>query len=196
MHWRPGDVIVRREVWRGRPWSGWATTVVRDEPALLALYLAEGTRFAFPDGDWPGGRHPWYGRDAWSGHGVLGLHRPGDAYAVLVFWDGPERRFAGWYVNFQDPFRRTRLGVDTFDHELDIWIPDGASWRWKDEDLLEASVATGRFTAEEVAEIRAEGERVAADLDAGRRWWSDDWRTWEPDPSWPVPELPEGWERP
>lgn len=196
MRWRPGEAIVRREVWRGKPWLVSPVRVVRDDPELLGLYLAEGTPFTFPAGDWPGGRHPWHGRASWSGHGVLQLHRPGEAHAVWVFWEGSARRFAGWYVNLQEPFRRTSLGVDTFDHELDIWVPDGGSWRWKDEDLLAASVRTGRFTADEVAGIRAEGERVAAELDAGRRWWSDEWRTWEPDPAWAVPQLPEGWDDP
>lgn len=194
MRWRPGDAIVRREMWRGRPWLGFAVTVVRDDPDLLALYLAEGTRFAFPDGDWPGGRHPWHGRGAWTGHGVLQLQRPGDAHAIWVFWNGPGRRFAGWYVNLQAPFRRTTRGVDTLDHELDIWIPAGGAWRWKDEDLLEGTVGTGRFTREEVAAIRAEGDRLAVELDAGRRWWGDEWKAWRPDPGWPVPELPERWE--
>jgi hypothetical protein len=97
-------------------------------------------------------------------------------------------------VNLQDPFRRTTIGIDTLDHELDIWIPDGGRWQWKDDDLLEASVGTGRFTQSEVDAIRAEGRRVAADLDAGRRWWGDEWQTWEPDPAWTVPELPPGWD--
>jgi hypothetical protein len=194
VRWEPGDAVVRREVWRSRPWSAWAITVVCDEPGLLGLYLAEGTRFVFPDGDWPGGRHPWHGRGAWRGHGVLHLQRPGEAHAVVAFWNGPARSFAGWYVNFQDPSRRTAVGIDTFDHELDIWIPAGGAWRWKDRDLLHASVETGRFTRDEVAAIEAEGERVAAELDAGRRWWSDEWRAWKPDPAWPVPELPENWE--
>jgi Protein of unknown function (DUF402) len=185
---------VRREVWRGRPWAGFAMTVVRDEPDELVLYLAEGTAFAFPEGDWPGGRHPWHGRPAWVGHGVLHLHRPGDPYSIWAFWDGPDRRFAGWYVNLQAPFRRSERAIDTLDHELDIWIPEGGGRRWKDEDLLEASVATGRFTREEVAAIRADGKAVLAELDAGRRWWSDEWRTWTPDPAWTVPELPDDWE--
>lgn len=194
MRRRPGDEIVLREVWRGRPWLVVPVRVVRDDADLVALYLAEGTPFHFPDGEWPGGRHPWHGRDAWKGHGVLQLHRPGSAHAVWLFWDGPERRFAGWYVNLQRPLERTRLGFDTLDHELDIWIPEGERWRWKDEELLEASVAAGRFTRDEVAAIRAEGARVAADLDAGRRWWSDGWKRWEPDPAWAVPRLPENWE--
>jgi len=47
-------------------------------------------------------------------------------HAIWVFWRGPQREFAGWYVNLQEPFRRTSRGVDTQDLELDIVIaPDG-----------------------------------------------------------------------
>ena len=40
-----------------------------------------------------------------------------------VFWHGPERAFHGWYLNLQEPFRRTPQGYDTQDLELDIWVP-------------------------------------------------------------------------
>jgi hypothetical protein len=43
--WRRGQVIVRREVWHGRPWSGIPVIVLDDAPDLLAVYL--------PDPDWP-----------------------------------------------------------------------------------------------------------------------------------------------
>jgi hypothetical protein len=43
-------------------------------------------------------------------------------HAIWVFWHGPQREFRGWYVNLQEPFRRTSLGVDTQDLELDILI--------------------------------------------------------------------------
>ena len=181
--WSEGDVILRREV-RNDGWA-WVTcpvVVVRDEPGLLATYMAEGTPFTFPPGP---ELHPWAGRDAWSGHGVLMLQRPGEAHAIWVFWDGPEREFAGWYVNFQEPFRRTPHGYDTQDLELDIWIPAGGdAWEWKDVDALEQRVREGRYTPEQFQEIWAEGYRVAAELDAGRRWWDPWWALWEPDPAW------------
>ena len=41
----------------------------------------------------------------------------------------------GWYVNFQEPYRRTERGIETMDLALDIIAePDRSSWRWKDED--------------------------------------------------------------
>jgi len=185
--WSPGQVVLRREVLNdGRVWLTAPVVVVRDDPELLASYLPTGTPFHFPDGDWPSasGRHPWHGRGSWEGNGLLMLQRPGDSYAIWIFWHGAEREFRGWYVNLQEPFRRTAEGYDTQDLELDIVVSTDGRWAWKDDELLEERIREGRFTAEQVAEIRAVGGGVAADLDAGRRWWSDDWASWAPDPAW------------
>jgi Protein of unknown function (DUF402) len=190
MSWAPGDVIVRREVWRERPWMGVSVIVVSDEPDLLATYLPEGASFAFPGAGHPLGPHPWEGRGTWEGHGVLMLQRPGESYAVWHFWDGPEREFEGWYVNLQEPFRRTAIGHDTQDLELDIWLPREGSWDLKDDHVLEDRIREGRFTPEQVAATRAEASRIIEDVEAGNRWWSDDWANWEPDPNWPTPEFP------
>jgi Protein of unknown function (DUF402) len=187
--WQPGEEIVRREVWRGRVVGAWAGIVVVDDGDLLALWMPPDSPFAFTD-DFFGRPHPWNGRDRWSGGGVLQLQRPGDAHAV---WHGEGPELDGWYVNVQEPFRRTARGIDTMDSELDIVVAPDGTWRWKDVEKLAEWEARGRFTAEEVAAVRAEGERIARDLDAGRRWWSDDWLTWTPDPAWPAPVLPEDW---
>ena len=185
----PGEVIVRREVWRGRPKVAWGGIVVEDTPSLLALYMPEGSPLAFAD-DFFGAPHPWSHHDRWEGHGVLQLQRPGEMHAIWVFWHGPEREFRGWYVNLQEPFRRTSLGFDTQDLELDILVGLDGSWRYKDSEKLELWVERGRWTEAEVAAIRREGAAVGAALDEGRRWWSDDWASWEPDPARAVPELP------
>jgi Protein of unknown function (DUF402) len=192
--WQRGEQIVRRELCLGRPWLGQAAIVVDDTDGLLALFVAAGSQLAYPDGDWPGGRHPWFGKERWRGHGVLQLQRPGEAHAVWLFWTGPERRLDFWYVNLQAPFRRTSVGIDTQDHELDIVIQPDGSWRFKDEEWLGEWVRLGRWTDAEVAAIRAEGARIAAALDAGERWWSDDWARWEPEPAWRGGDLPSGWE--
>jgi hypothetical protein len=52
-------------------------------------------------------------------------------------------------------------------------LNDGRAW-------LEAA---GRFTKEQVAATRAEAMRITDELDAGRRWWSDEWM------AWPGPDL-------
>ena len=181
--WSEGDVITRREVLNdGRCWASFPVVVMRDEPGLLATYIPEGTPFTFPTGDWPiaGGRHPWADRRCWTGHGSLMLQRPGEAYAVWLFWHGPARDFRGWYLNLQEPFRRTPDGYDTQDLELDIWVPRNGGWLLKDDDLLDVRVREGRFTQDQARAIRQEAARITADLDAGRRWWDEAWAEWRP----------------
>jgi hypothetical protein len=193
--WSPGDVVVFRQVVNdGRAWLSVPVIAVRDSEELLVTYTPTGAPFDIPPGPWPtaDGRHPWQGRTGWQGHGMLALHRPGEWHAVCAFWHGPAREFSGWYVNIQEPFRRTELGFDTQDLELDIWIPRDGSWEWKDEELLDQRVQEGRNTADQMAVARAEGARVVGELDAGRRWWDETWADWSPDPSWPVPAFPAG----
>jgi hypothetical protein len=168
--------------------------VVADEPELLATYLPEGAEFAFPADDHELGPHPWQGRGTWEGHGVLMLQRPGERYAVWHFWDGPAREFAGWYVNLQEPFRRTPIGYDTQDLELDVWMPAEGGWSFKDDELLDVRVRERRFTAAEAAEIRVLGDEIGAMLDAGAQWWDPAWSRWTPDPGWHVAAPPAGWE--
>jgi hypothetical protein len=188
----PGDVVVLRTVWRGRPWVAIAALVVRDQPDLIALYVPEGAPFDFaPVAPIP---HPWEGRESWQGHGVLMFHRPGDPYAVWVFWEGPQRAFSCWYVNFQTPLTRSRLGFDTLDHELDLCSADGKTWHWKDDELLDQRVGEGLFTAQEAAAIRAEAARVRTGLEVDGMWWDPGWAEWSPNAAWPRPTLPPGWQ--
>ena len=187
--WQPGDEIVWREVWRGTPWLAHRVRVVQDTPELLAVHIPEGARFVSPPGSWPwDGGHPWLrGTGRWEGHGPLILHRPGDAFTVWAMWHGEERTLAYWYVNFQEPPRRTQEGFDTYDQELDIVVSLDGSWLLKDDELMEVWIERGRFTPAEVGAIRAEAARVAAMLDRGERWWDEAWAEWEPDPAWRVP---------
>lgn len=193
MAWGHGEVIVHREVWRDVPWCVAPVVVVEDTPELLVTYLPEETPFAFPPSA-DGRPHPWLGKRAWEGHGVLMLRRPGEAYSVWHFWGGPERSFAGWYLNLEEPFRRTPVGYDTQDLELDVWIPVDGPWRFKDEEQLEQRVREGRYTEEQAAATRALGHELGAMLDNGERWWDRQWAGFEPDPSWRAPAFPAGWE--
>lgn len=195
MSWRPGDAVVRREVWHGQPKVAWGGIVVADEPDLLALYMSEEGPLRFAP-DFFGAPHPWSHKDRWHGNGVLQLQRPGEMHAVWVFWEGAERTLGAWYVNVQEPFRRSRFGFDTQDLELDIVVSPDGSWRYKDDERLESWIERGRWTAAEVAEIRAEARRIGGLLEDGNRWWSEDWAAWRPDPTWPQPTVPDGWDRP
>jgi hypothetical protein len=189
-----GDVLVRREVLKGHVWLAYPTFVVRDEPDLLVTYLASGARFTFPA--WPFDRweHPWRsaGHTSWTGHGKLMLHRPGDAYSVEVFWRGREREHVGWYLNLQEPVRRTSDGFDTLDHELDYWVEPSGEWRVKDAELFEQRVAEDRYTPEQAEEVRRTGRALEAMLDSGETWWDPAWADWTPEPGWDRPAVVRG----
>jgi len=181
--WAAGEIVTRREVLNdGRCWAEFPVRVVQDTPDLLAAEIFEGTPFTFHEGKWPSptGKHPWADRASWTGHGALTLQRPGEAYAVWVFWDGPDRAFDCWYVNFQEPFRRRENGFDTQDLELDLVVHPDGRLEIKDDHLLDCRVRQGRFTQDQARATRAEAARLIAELEAGRRWWDDAWADWHP----------------
>ena len=195
--WQPGTVITRREVlgfdpieterstapWRGACWMEMPVTVVADTPDELVVYVAPRTPFTFPPGAWPttDGRHPWHGTTGWRGHGCLMVQRPGDHHAIWHCWEHDDRRFARWYVNLQTAFRRSHDAIDTQDLELDLVVAPDGTWAMKGWDLLDQRVAEGRYSTELVAWVRRLGVRLGRDLDAGLRWWGDQWAEWTPD---------------
>lgn len=114
--------------------------------------------------------------------------------AVQHLWTGPERSFACWYVNLQEPMRPTPIGLDNQDLELDIVIAPSGEWIVKDDELLDQRVAEGRWTPDEAAAIRAIGHLVIRDvIEPGAWWWDPAWATWTADPSLVAPRLPRGW---
>jgi hypothetical protein len=178
----PGDAILMRDVWRGDIHLAYSVRVVQDEPDLLVTWLAPGTPYKRPAvrAELPFGQ-PLVDRP-WAAPGVLHLTRPGEAHSVWVFE-------TSWYVNLQEPLRRTELGFDMHDELLDLVRMRDGRWRWKDEDELAEAVLRGYVTNDEAAATRAEAERVIA-ADA----FPTGWEAWEPDPSWPAPGLPAGWD--
>jgi hypothetical protein len=203
---RPGDHILFRSVKDGRVHGALPVTVVNDEADLSVLYLAEGTPIkwpALPDGGDPRSIPPedafragWSTIDRnWTGHGILMVTDPGAAHSVWHFWRDPNRTFWGWYVNRHAPLRRTPLGSDSDDHTLAIWVEQPRAWEWKDEQELAAAVKVGYYSADQAAAIRAEGKRVVERIERWDSPFRDGWERWEPDPAWPLPELPAEWGR-
>ncbi len=196
--WNAGDPVTVREVWRGKIWTVRALTVVQDEPELLALYQGKGTPWKRPCGaDGHPIRlpdQPWQLQDASLNEDTLRLILPGLAHSVLVIW---QKRWdlTCWYINLEEPFRRTPIGFDYMDETLDIVVePDMSSWRWKDEDEFEEALAKGIYSAEQALEIRAEGERALKRLLAREPPFDKRWEDWRPDPTWVKPKIEDGWE--
>lgn len=197
--WVRGDVIAERQVWRDVVSCAIASIVVEDTPEHLVTFIATGAELDYTDEPYPApsGRHPRWPSRAWTGHGTLVVTRPGDLYSVMHFWDGPDRAFKWWYVNIQEPLRRTPAGLDGQDLELDIVVSPDGSWEIKDDDVLEQRVDEGRYRRDEVAAIREVGARIVSDvLEPGTPWWGDRWVDWEPHPAWIEPRLPAGWADP
>jgi hypothetical protein len=180
-------------------------TVVADTTVATVLFQAPGCRCMRRAGrrGGPRGRSLLPGQRAgheeriWEGPPTLRLHAWGTAHAVIRSWDPATGSARGWYVNIEDGWRRTRLGFDSRDLALDVTVADDlSSWAWKDEDKLAWSVAAGTISPADAEAARAEGLRAIAALEA-RAWpFVDDWSAWRPDPSWPVPGLPDGWDDP
>src|SRR5205085_851562 len=82
------------------------------------------------------------------------------AHMLGLFWNVERDEFVGYYVNLQEPLRKSSaMCFDSFDHTLDIVIAPDSSWRWKDSDELDFAVELGLHNATEARQIRAEGER-------------------------------------
>ncbi|MBI2912538.1 MAG: DUF402 domain-containing protein [Chloroflexi bacterium] len=199
--YRPGDQVVLREVWQGRLWTVRPVAVVRDSPNVIALYIAPGTAWLRPySRDGRALRLPeeeWVLREARWDNAVLRLTRPGDAHSVLDGWDEAGARFTFWYINLEEPIRRTAIGFDYMDHVLDVVVSrDLTAWRWKDEDELREAVARGLFSEEQAAAIRADGERALKSVLRRGPPLDERWEEWWADPGWAVPELPAGWDTP
>ena len=190
----PGDTVVLRYFHLGRLAGAIPTRLIGPEGPVL--WLPARTPLFWPSIDGrpvreldPSERYSdvWTpGEGAWIDRDVLVVGRAGRAHSVWLFWTGSE--FEGWYVNLETPWRRSPVGFDSEDHELDLWIePDGA-WEWRDEDELELAVVAGVLTREQAEAIRAEGERVVEEWP-----FPTGWEGWRPEPGWERPTLPAEW---
>lgn len=194
-----GDQVLLREVWQGKIWSLRPVTAVEDTQDVIALYMAPGTPWKRPVK--PTGQalrlpsQEWALADVLWDRPVLRLNRPGDPCGTLLIWDN-DWRFLSWYLNLEEPLRRTPLGFDYMDQTLDIVVrPDLSRWEWKDEDEMDEAVAQGIYSAEQAGRIRAEGERALARLLAMEAPLDRGWPGWRPEAAWPLPAVMPGWDR-
>ncbi len=180
--WQPGETAVLRYITRdGRPGMAWPYHVVEDRDDLLALHIPRGSTYKnwrrTPIDD--GGKYRaarQLADDRWR-RDVLRLMFPGQHHSVWLFWsDDDERRFSAYYINMEEPFRRTSIGFDTNDHTLDVVVTPDHEWRWKDVEPPDSPVASrddeetkeGDIEALVAAEER--GKQQARDDDVEEGW--------------------------
>ena len=201
--WPTGSHVLYREVVHGKVWTARPVTVIQDTPDLIALYLHNQTHWMVctpPNAgidlmECKANLREWHLKDkVWRYGDTVFLISPGRAHAVHVMWD-QQRRFVGWYVNLQKPLRRTCLGWDFLDQELDIVVSPDLSWRWKDREPLEQAQQLGLFPPEQVRAILHERQRAVESIQQKAVPFDGSWNAWKPPSEWSVPCLPDGWDR-
>ncbi|NMC86099.1 MAG: DUF402 domain-containing protein [Anaerolineaceae bacterium] len=193
-----GTQVTLRGVGKKVFWA-FPTIVVQDTSELIALYLPAGV----------------FGKNVehrptpiellspenihivdcqWSRTDVLMLIVPGEAFSIYLMWKSGTKDLDCWYINLQEPIRRTRIGFDTMDNMLDIVVhPDMSEWRWKDDDEFIEAEKVGLYSSEEAHEIWAEGEKALKLLTQDRQLFYLKWKTWQPNTEWGIPMLSPLW---
>ncbi len=198
LFFQPGQPIVMRQLSHGKLWQARPAIVVRDSPGLMAFFIPAGAIWKdAAEKITPAKRihKSWAFKDRqWGFGGILRLAVPEAYYSVLLLRNTDGSLYE-WYINLEEPLRRTGLGFDYEDNILDIGIkPDLSSWRWKDEDELTEAVELGLVSQEKAAALYVEGEKAVKWLLSGKSPFNE-WINWQPDPSWQVPVLPKGWDK-
>jgi hypothetical protein len=129
---------------------------------------------------------------AWNGDGVLRVHSFGDEWSVWR-WLAADRTWSDhFYLNLEDPWRRTAIGFDTGDWVLDVFGTP-STWQYKDEDELLWSEEVGLVGHGWVVRAREAGRRASEALEADGWPFSADWDRWLPPIGLAAPELPVDW---
>jgi hypothetical protein len=188
--WSRGDVVALRDVWFGVVWRAVASIVVEDEPGRSVFWIPAGAPSAYPVDEH--GREirlaqPEFHRGLRQTKvGCVVLCEDGAPWTIWHFF-GEDGEFDRWYVNFESYLGRSAITYDSVDHKLDLIARPDGGLEWKDEDELEEA---GRRGLVDVAGIRRDAEGLVADPP-----WPTGWEDYNPDPVFPVPTLPNGWDR-
>lgn len=196
-----GEVVVLRYITTDeRIELAWPCRVVEDSTEVLALFIARGTVYRTRPKltaaqKLTDEKAPLPPDDVAWRHDTLRLMFPDACHSVWLFWDGlgDSRRLLRYFVNLEEPFRRTPAGFDTQDHTLDIVVTPELECRWRDEEDFEDHVALGFYTPELAAAVRAEGQRVIDAIARRAHPCLNGWAEWVPDAGWLPVALPARW---
>lgn len=202
----PGATVVRRHVWNGKVWTAMPYRVIEDGDEYLVVASWPGLR-GLVSTTWiatflGGNRHrdrtirelasgSWeLGWWAWRDTTVRSWYGLDAHFTVRQYFDADQRPLA-WYVDFDLPKRRTRMGIDTFDLMLDLIAePDLSSFRWKDEDEYQQGRRLGLIDDQVHRRVSAAREEVVALIESRRGPFTHDWSP-PPYETWQVPVLPD-----
>ncbi|MBA4385317.1 MAG: hypothetical protein C0410_11325 [Anaerolinea sp.] len=211
MYWKSGESCVLRGIVNSQVWLAQSVIVVEDKPELTILVLLPGAQCATPEGVWrresdkeyahssrwqsAPGEHFYLQEYIWKTNRVLIFLEPQKYYSCMLFWEHQSDQFAGYYINFQLPYKRSHCGFDTLDLDLDIVIDPQYNWQWKDMDAYEHGIQEGGIHVEWVRGIEKVKPEVFKRIDERSYPMDGSWVNWEPDPIWSPPELPKNWNK-
>ena len=204
--WKPGETVLWRGILNKRIWHVQPTVVVKDNPNELVLILLPGTECVAEETYVKGKKHSrrWWdfrnndwtmAKYTWHTNRLLLLVEPEKFYSTILFWDHESNAFLCYYINFQIPFHRNGLNMDTLDLELDIVISPDFSYRWKDVDDYQKAISNGIISADYAREIDNAKSEIFEKLEMRQYPFDGSWLDWKPDPGWEPPLLPENWDK-
>ncbi len=204
--WNKGDNVLLRGIYDSRPVYVQSLRVVKDTPAETALLILPGAECVAPSNYIHHGHGLWnrweetlgntlqMEKYLWHTNRFLILLEPEKIYSTVYIWEAASDRFVCYYINFQLPFRRTKLGFDTLDLDLDIVIDASGKWQWKDEEEYQQAIRAGVIRPEWVSEVEHAQTEIFSRLEKRSYPLDDSWLNWKPDSSFPLPYLPQNWD--
>ena len=207
----PGDHIVVRNVFEGRVQTVFPSIVVADTPELVVTWLPVETPVlngvsepaTVPDRytvhlspeDMLAKEWTMVERN-WHTSGTLRIKNPRAMWSLWVFWHPEMSDVKAWYINVDAPYKRSRLGFDTWDMFLDVVVqPDRKSWEYKDEDEFADAIAAGVFTELEAQNVRDAAAKALQTVAENRPPFDNMSARWRPDVLWEIPQIPNDWEQ-
>ncbi|MCJ7841303.1 DUF402 domain-containing protein [Lederbergia sp. NSJ-179] len=190
-----GDQVVLRRIFNDEICRVTAATVVKDDPDLISLYWGPGYPLKVTKNPLIAESQEPLCDTTWGDMHLLMLATPGDAYGIYAMHNKEDYKLECWYINLQEPLRRTAIGFDTMDYLLDINVsPDRSEWSWKDEEDFNKAVQSNKISKEQAQAIRLEGERAIKKMQTGSESFFDMWEKWTPPTEWEIPALPLNWD--
>ena len=190
MPWIRGETVALRDVWFGAVWRAVAGIVVEDTPSRTVFWVSEGAEAAFAADDegkeirMP--RHDFQRAFRATKRPIVVVCDEGAPWTLWLFFQAVGD-FGHWYVNFERYLGRSAVAYDSVDHKLDLIAHPNGELVWKDEDELEQAGSLGLV---DVDAVRRDAAAAVASPP-----WPTGWEDYVPDPPWPVPRLPKGWDR-
>ncbi len=204
--WNEGETALLRGVYDGHLTYVQSVRVIKDTPEETVLCTWPGAECMAPAGYLRGGHTTWdrwhettshtlnLEKYAWHTNRFLTVLEPKKYFSTIYIWRADTGVFDCYYINFQLPFKRTPLGFDTLDLDLDIVIEPSYDWQWKDVEEYQHGIQTGGIKLEWIGEVERARKEIATRLQSRSYPLDGSWLNWTPNLNWPALKLPVNWD--